>query len=191
MRANLPFLAFICAALAGCQSVGPDGSRIANVGHGIRISRDAAWTVEETGPRGNSRYLWTVDGFALDEMIFSTNIAAGDPVFPDPQDNYDLPVYRETMLPDEVMELVAATLRKFGYQQLRTDALHPVPFGSATGFRFNFSYTTGDGLEMKGTAVIAQRRRLDVILFRAPSEYYFDHYLPMVEQVFASIRAGA
>ena len=68
--------------------------------------------------------------------------------------------------------------------------VHPVPFGTATGFRFNFTYTTDDGLEMKGTAVIAQRGRLDVILFTAPSEYYFDHYLPMVEEVFTSIRAG-
>jgi len=186
---KLVSLFLLCATLAGCQSVAPNGPRIADVGHGIEVSRQAAWTVQEIGPpRGKHQYIWTVDGFALNEMVFTTGISRGDPIFPDPQDDYDLPVYHATMLPDEVMELVAASLRKFGYQQLRTDSLHPVPFGTATGFRFSFTYTTDDGLEMKGTAVIAQRGGLDVILFTAPTEYYFDHYLPMVEDVFASIR---
>jgi hypothetical protein len=160
---------------------------LVRVGHDIEILRDPAWTVQAIGPPNNRQYVWTVDGVALNELIFTTDISSGDPIIPDPEDDYDLPVYRPTMLPDDVMELIAASLRKFGYQQLRTDALHPVLFGLGTGFRFNFSYTTESGLEMKGTAVIAQRGGLDVILFTAPSEYYYDHYLPMVEYAFASI----
>jgi hypothetical protein len=190
MSTKLLSLLLLCAVLAGCHTVAPDGSKTVYLGHGIRVSQQPAWTTQEIGRGSNQHYLWTIDGFALNEMVFSIDISRGTPIFSDPRDEYDLPEYRETMLPDELMELVAATLRKFGYQQLRTDALRPVPFGMATGFRFNFTYTTGDGLEMKGTAVVAPRGRLDVILFTAPSEYYFDHYLPMVEYVFASIRAS-
>src|SRR5436190_17081455 len=43
-------------------------------------------------------------------------------------------------------------------QQLRTAGLHPVPFGSVTGFRFDLTFTTKDGLQMKGIALFAQRR---------------------------------
>jgi hypothetical protein len=51
------------------------------------------------------------------------------------------------------------------------------------------NYTTGDGLQMKGAVLFAQRRnKLDVILFAAPAEYYFDRYMPTVEKVFASVR---
>jgi hypothetical protein len=189
VRTNPLSAVLLCFALAGCHSVAPDGSRIFYVGHGIEVTRQPYWTNQQIGPPGGAQYIWTIDGFALNEMIFATGISNGNPIVSDPQNIYDLPVYRRTMLPDDVMELIAATLRKLGYQRLRTDALHPIMFGSATGFRFSFSYATESGLEMKGTAVIAQRGRLDVILFTAPGEYYFDHYLPTVENVFASIRA--
>jgi hypothetical protein len=42
---------------------------------------------------------------------------------------------------------------------------------------------------MKGMALFAQRRKkLDVILFVAPSEYYFDQYAPTVEKIFSSVQ---
>ena len=75
------------------------------------------------------------------------------------------------------------------YQQLKTDGLRPVPFGTATGFRFDLTFTTKDGLLMKGLALFAQRRKkLDAILFFAPSEYYFDRYAPTVERIFTSVK---
>jgi hypothetical protein len=90
------------------------------------------------------------------------------------------------------MEMVAGTLGTAGNQQLRTMALRPVPFGTTTGFRFDLAFTTKDGLQMKGTVLFAQRRnKLDVLLFVAPSEYYFDRYAPTVEKVFASVRLAA
>jgi hypothetical protein len=98
-------------------------------------------------------------------------------------------LYNTTMLPDDVMEMIAGTLGKAGNQQLRTSALRPVPFGAVTGFRFDLAFTTQDGLQMKGLALFAQRRKkLDVILFVAPSEYYYEKYAPTVEKIFASVR---
>ena len=93
------------------------------------------------------------------------------------------------MLPDDVMDMIASTLGKNGDQQVRTSALRPVPFGTVTGFRFDLAFTTEDGLQMKGMAFFAQRRkRLDVILFVAPSEYYYDQYAPTVERIFSSVQ---
>jgi len=88
-----------------------------------------------------------------------------------------------------VMELLAANLGKLGYQQVKTANLRPAPFGSAAGFRFDMTFSTQDGLEMKGEALFAQRDgKLDMILFMAPTEYYYDHFGPTVEKVFGSVQ---
>ena len=97
-------------------------------------------------------------------------------------------LYNTTMLPDDVMEMIAGTLGKAGSAIAHLGA-PPVPFGTVTGFRFDLAFTTEDGLQMKGIALFAQRRKkLDVILFVAPSEYYYDEYAPTVEKIFASVR---
>jgi hypothetical protein len=126
----------------------------------------------------------------LDELVFLTGVTAGDPLFRSrgvaPK---DMVRYNATMLPDDVMDMIAGTLGKAGDQQLRTSALRPVPFGAVTGFRFDLAFTTEDGLLMKGMALFAQRRKkLDVILFVAPSEYYYDRYAPTVEKIFSSVQ---
>ncbi len=45
---------------------------------------------------------------------------------------------------------------------------------------------------MKAMVLAAQRgETLDLIMFSAPAEYYFDRYAPTVEQIFSSVRAAA
>jgi hypothetical protein len=58
-----------------------------------------------------------------------------------------------------------------------------------TGFRFDLNFTNADGLQFKGVALFAERRgKLDLMLFIAPGEYYFDHYAPVVDRVFTSLQ---
>lgn len=181
----------LCAALGGCVSVkAVDGMAAANVGDDITVTPQVAWAGATGVLSRGANAIWTIDGFGLNEVSFMTGIVAGDPVIRVPNvDRKDLTVYNVMMLPDEIMEMVATTLGKEGFLQIRTEGLRPVPFGSATGFRFELNFTTKDGLQMKGAALFAQRRnRLDVILYTAPAEYYFDRYMPTVEKVFASIQ---
>jgi hypothetical protein len=45
---------------------------------------------------------------------------------------------------------------------------------------------------MKGVALGALREgQLDLIVFVAPAEYYFDRYAPVVEKIFTSVRTPA
>ena len=121
---------------------------------------------------------------------FFSGVAAGAPLLLIPGvAQKDMVLYNTTMLPDDVMDMIAGTLGKAGDQQLRTSALRPVPFGTVTGFRFDLAFTTEAGLQMKGMAFFAQRRKkLDVILFVAPSEYYYDQYAPTVEKIVSSVQ---
>ena len=191
MKTRIPLLAVFCCVLAGCQSVPEEGLRnTANVGDDITVDPQTVWA-SAAGPRdGGTRTVWTIDGLGLDELRFLTGVAEGAPLLRVPGvDPKDMVTYNTTMLPDDVMDMVAGTLGKAGNQQLRASALRPVPFGTITGFRFDLAFTTEDGLQMKGLALFAQRRKkLDVILFIAPSEYYYDEYAPTVEKIFTSVR---
>ena len=192
MKSRTLLLAAFCAALSGCQSVQPaESMKFANVGDDITVDPQMAWAhAARSLNGGGSAAVWTIDGFGLDELRFLTGVPAGAPLLRIPDvERKDMVLYDTTMLPDDVMDMIGSTLAKAGNQQLRTSALRPVPFGSLTGFRFDLAFTTQDGLQMKGIALFAQRRKkLDVILFVAPSEYYYDEYAPTVEKIFASVR---
>jgi len=90
-----------------------------------------------------------------------------------------------------VAELAAANFEKLGYHQVKTAHLRPAAFGAAKGFRFDMSYTTTTGLEMKAMALACQRNgKLDLIIFTAPDEYYFGRYAPVVEKIFDSVQVA-
>jgi hypothetical protein len=178
-------LSLVLTGCVGFRSITAD--RAADVGNDVTVQPKMQWATginqNVTGP------IWTVDGFGLNELRFYTGIQGGDRLFQIQGVSLaEIPRYSPTMLPDEVMEMISTTLVKSGATQVRTDGLHPVPFGTIMGFRFDLTFATAEGLEMKGIALFAQRRnKLDTILYMAPSEYYFDRYAPEVEKVFASV----
>jgi hypothetical protein len=190
-----PLFCILCACLmlSGCvafQAV--EASKPFKVSNDITVDPQIDWArpgdLAAINTGGGT--LWTVDGLGLDEMRFLTDIAQGKPLLRvSGVDTTNLGHYESAMLPDDVMDLLAATLGKAGNQQVRAANLRPAPFGSAPGFRFDFGYLTKDGLQMKGTALMAQRnKKLDLIIFVAPSEYYYDHYAPIVDRIFASVK---
>ena len=185
---------FLCIAAAACQSFKPvEAMKAVDVGDGITVEPQVAWA-NAVGilNGGMSGTVWTIDGFGLNELRFLTGVTAGNPLLRiNGVERKEMVAYSTTMLPDDIMEMTAGTLGKAGDQQVRTSGLRPVPFGAATGFRFDLTFTAKDGLQMKGMALFAQRQnKLDLILFVAPSEYYYDRYVPTVEKVFSSVRVG-
>jgi len=189
MKAGILTAAALTLALAGCAGFkAVDGSMTADVGDNVSVSPQVAWSKLNLG----SNIVWTIDGVGLNEMRFLTGIRSGDPLMAVPGvAKKDMGTFQSMMLPDEVMELVGSTLGKLQYRQIRTTGLRPVPFGSGTGFRFDLNFANDDGLLFKGVALFAERQgKLDLLLFIAPAEYYFDRYAPVVDRVFASVQTG-
>ena len=189
-RAILPVLVLL--ALCGCATpayVDISAAQNVTIADGISVSPQIEWgQAALPGFRGT---LWTVDGTALDTLLFFV-AAPGQPLIQLPRDQTDAHVYQASMLPDDVVEMTAANLGKIGYQQVKTTNLRPAPFGSAKGFRFELSFVNKAGLQMKGMALACQRNgRLDLILFIAPDEYYFGHYAPVVERILSSVQVAA
>jgi len=146
------------------------------------ITTSRSWS-RHTGSWGEVR---TIDGFALGRLQTWAGVGDGDSL--GTVEGQTLPAFRADFTALEVAELVADTIEALstGADVVVTD-LRPAPFGSRPGFRFSYDYADG-GLPTRGMALGAVHDgQLDLILFAAPAEHYFDLYQPEVEQIMASV----
>jgi hypothetical protein len=180
--------AFLAAGCATYTAIDP-GKAVA-VGDNVTVTPQTAWaSINNPAVSGK---VWTADGVALDSVMFFTGVEPGTPLIKVSGVSKDeVRSYQSGMVPDDVMELLASNVSKLGYQQITTSNLRPASFGAAQGFRFDLAFTAGDGLEMKGMSIFAQRGgKLDLILFAAPNEYYFGRYSGTIENMFSTIQAN-
>lgn len=139
--------------------------------------------------------VWTVDGYAL-QMLYFHRVPNGQSMPPSrngfgklvpPEDK--TPVFRKTMLPNEIQEFIVATLAADGWAGVKPSGLAPAKFGNLPGFRFAFSMKSEKGLEYDGIAFGAvQGDTLHVIVYRGTRLHYFPQYSKEVEKLFSSIR---
>lgn len=176
----------ICLLLLGCSMQGMDPDSEVPVGDGIHVTPQPGFAQIHLA---TIRY-WTRNGTGLDELGFYTGIKPGEPLFPVPgKAKKDLPVFLARMTPNDVEDLAAAALMAKGLQNVHTASLHPCPFGAATGFCFDLRLANDEGLEMRGKAIARLRPGvLDLVVFIAPADFYFDEVAPSVDRIFQSIR---
>jgi hypothetical protein len=165
--------------LAGCAGVDlVEAGKPADLGDGVSVVPTTAWA--RIHAPGMDPIL-TIDGIGLGKPIFSVGGVS----------DKEVGAYTSGMLPNDIMDLLVGNLSKSGNQSIHASNLAPAKFGATTGFRFDVSYVTAMGLDMRGEALVAQRAgKLDVLLFVAPEEYYFGHRQPDAEQLFATVQAG-
>ena len=175
----------LCSGCAGVDLV--SAGKPADLGDGVSVVPPVAWARIHNPAAGSSL---TIDGVGLGEVRYYTGVMPGKPIIDiGTLSNAEIGTYNASMLPNEIMDLLAANLEKTDCQNVHASNLAPAKFGTATGFRFDVSYLTKDGLEMKGEALAAQRGgKLDVLLYVAPNEYYYALRKTDVEQLFASVQ---
>jgi len=178
--------AVLCILLAGCalQDMDPDSE--VSVGNGIRVTPQPGFAQVHLA---TIRY-WTKNGTGLDELGFYTGIKNGEPLFPvSGKSKKDLPLFQARMTPNDVEDLIVAALTAKGMQTVHAASLRPCPFGAAAGFCFDLSLANDEGLGLRGKALARlQNGMLDVVLFTAPADFYFDQVGPAVDRILASIR---
>lgn len=132
--------------------------------------------------------LWTIEGVSLGRLETWAGLAPGQTLFE--MDSRTPPVFRPEFTGYEIAKMVADTVEIAIYgSDVVVSNLVSATFAGASGFRFELSYVE-NGLPMRGTAFGAVRQdKLDLMLFIAPREYYFDKYQPQVEKIFESVRA--
>ncbi|HJT43377.1 MAG TPA: hypothetical protein VJ750_07750 [Rhizomicrobium sp.] len=173
---------------AGCVQVTlVEADKPVAVGNGVTVMPQRQWNQIKT-----DHVLWTIDGPNVNQVNFYTGVKPGKPLLEIAGvQEKELGKFDAKMLPNDIQDLVVATLGKQGYLNVRPGNLSPCPFGNVTGFCFDLDFATRDGLQMKGmTMARKQADTLDVFLFEAPQEYYFEELSPTVKKVFASAQTN-
>ena len=176
----------LCLGLMGCAMQSMDAGDDASVGNGVTVRAEPGFAqIHLAGMR-----YWTRHGTGLDELAFYTGIKEGEPLFRVPGRRIgDMPVYRGRMTPNDIQDLVGASLAKKKRQNGRAGALRPCPFGSAQGFCFDLTLANDEGLEMRGRVIAsAHGGVLDLMVFTAPAQFYFAEVSPAVDRILASIQ---
>jgi hypothetical protein len=164
-------------------------------GSGYAVSTDTSWSARSIG----ALEFWTVDGPALQAIVFYPPVADGEPVFGVQTKKETLPAFRKSMTPSEIMELCANTMMALAETQpfaapvvgnrVRTTGLEPFAFGGGEGFRFDAEFLSLSGLEYRALFAGAVRReKLYLVIYTGTREHYFPKHRRSAERVLASIR---
>jgi len=180
-------LGLLALALAACARVVLVEPGRHPVGDAFTVETPIAWSAFDKG----KFTLWTVDGPDLEALRIIAGLDDGEPMLPAPPDDYHGPRFRAGMTASEAAEFIVDSLAAGGLGEVVSSDLAPAPFGDREGFRFDLSFRTADGLEMKGQvlgAVVAGR--LYALVYTATRLHYFEAYRAAVEHVFASVQGG-
>ncbi len=178
------FALILLVAVTGCASANITMKQPGrhDVGSSYSFSTSRTWS-HISGPPG----AWTIDGPALGVLRTWAAVEDGETLFPKAEKKG--PAFRSNFSPVEVAEMLADTIEaQVSGADVETTDFRPMAFGSAEGFRFDFAYVQG-GLPRRGMAAGAIRGgKLDLVMFDAPAEYFFDLRAAEVDSIFRSVK---
>lgn len=171
--------------LAGCatyREIPP--AKKHEIGGVFRVEPASAWSALKTD-RGE---IWTLNGFGLDRMAFITNVPDGDPILTTDRGK-DAPAFRADMNATDVVDLFEAMLTSSGYSQVTVTNLRPHSISGRDAFRFEYAGYNQNGLAKRGMviALIDGEKGLNLVLYEAAAEHYYDASRAAAESVLASL----
>jgi len=193
MRNVIAAVTFAAALLllAGCMTVvdAPVGTYKVGRGHQVSLGRHWADVSAIMLDRSHGVHVLSVDGPLLNRLYLSEGLGAGDSLVKSTVKEKPTPTYKTDFSPTETVEFVADSVAALGYQKVETSHLRPGRFGNEDGLRFDLVAKTTDGLDVSGSAMIAQKGgRLYVILFLAPTEHFFGDAAPEIDAIMNSVQ---
>ncbi len=183
MRAKISCL-ILLLVLASCSSYRLVEPKQQIIGERYSVTTPVAWT----GVAIQDGETWTINGPALDELIFFAGVGEGRSLVSPDAGSGTPPAFKSRMRANEIMEMVADSLAYIGFKRVKGSKLRPAKFGQLPGFRFEFVFRSEEGLKYAGKAIGAVHKgELHLILFSAPFTHYVPTYNQTVEQIFTSI----
>ncbi len=189
MRSLLLALALLM--LAACASSGGvlQHAGVVDV-YDMQITTDLNWA-RIKDPLQHEE-IWTIDGMALNSLSIFSGIADGQHVFMlgrERSSHRDGPWFHSGMRADEIRDVVIAAMIRQGMVNVASQNLRPQRFGTVDGLRFEFTAVSNAGLIYKGKVAAAQRDgKLDLLLWKAPAEYYHDRDAASIDRMLDGLR---
>jgi hypothetical protein len=93
------------------------------------------------------------------------------------------------MRASDVADFVLASLAQVGTNDADFSNLRPAAFGGLSGFRFDITFFSSDGLAYRGLAcgAIDAEKILHLLLYIGTDAVYFDAHREAVENIFRSL----
>lgn len=192
---SLGALLLAAAMLASCAPYTLVAPQRQTVGGVISVEPGMRWNKLEMSPYQGKVEVWTLDGLALNSLVFFTGVPDGEPLFVSRSlaasgQQEKPPVFRANMNPLEIQELFDATIaRNFRTSIIESRNLKPVEVAGAPGFRFETRFVGRDEVVRSGVFLGTVRGgRLYGAWFQGARLHYFQRYVPEVESMAASAR---
>jgi len=136
--------------------------------------------------------VWTRDGLLLDKLMLVAPIEHEQELFVsnDPE-TLVYPTFRKEMLPNEVEELVQASLTRQlgGGASVVTSNLRPREWAGQRAVTFDLAIEFSDAPAQRGYACAAiVDDELHLVIYQAAKLHYFDHHWPAASAVIDSAR---
>jgi len=185
------FALFVACVLTACAGAS-NTSRLVEPGvqkaGRLTLQSEMEWT------RASAQrfQMWTMDGELLNLLYLIPTVREGDYIFLGQRESKrrpDAPYYHRGMREDEIRDLVGDGLLRAGFVGVDATNLRPDDFGGREGLRFEVSMTTGEGLAYQAmVAAFEHEDGLALVIFIAPSEYYFPRDGEKVSRMLDTLR---
>ena len=188
-RAIAPALAAL--ALASCATVSSAPVGALKVGEAYEVSLGREWSDISAVMTGKTKKvrLLSIDGPLLNRLYLTDGLVPGDYLIKPAAKEQPTPVIRPDMSASERLEFVTDSVAALEYQRVQLARPRAAKFGETSAVRFDLNAQTKEGLEMRGTGMVAEKNgKIYVVLYLAPAEHYFEAILPEVESLLASAR---
>lgn len=182
---NRAVAAVLVLVLAGCGQVRTAGPGFV-VGQSFGFIVEERHTIIQAGadPEVALDQL-TLHGPLLDRLFFGRIEAGGGLVTPAFE---DWPRWWSGTPVDALDAFLADSLAILGYAAVETVGKQSHPFAGAPGVLYTLALTDPGGLEYRGLALASVRNGgLDLIVFLAPREHYFESRRPATQRMFDSL----
>ena len=133
--------------------------------------------------------VWTLNGPQLDRISMLGGLKDGKAVVRQGRkDGMQVPVFRKSMLPQDLAAMIETTYRvRSGVKIFTVSSIRPFIFLGEPGFRIEFDYVDARDLHRKGVVTGAIRKqKLYWMVLDAAATHYFKAALPEYEAIVTS-----
>lgn len=190
----------VLLALTGCTGFQLVPAGKVRMQDQMEVDTPVAWN----GNASSDIFLWTLDGPALQQMVFHVGIKDGKTLFDEVNHEAkehwlmklagkerDLVTlkFKKGMTEYEIMDLFTATYTAiYDGQPVAADNLAPMDIGGKPGFRFDYSYAGKDEVLRRGfTAGAVVDDKLYLVHYQGSAIYHFDRNRADAERIVQSI----
>ena len=132
--------------------------------------------------------VWSWNGPQIDRMALVGGLPIGKAIiFQETNSDQQVPMFRADMTAQDLMSMVEVSYRVHGVTVFHFESVEPVDFLGGPGVRLRYSYTSGIGIDKRGScAMRVVDRKLYAMKLESVAGHYFDTVDPEFDQLIAS-----